>query len=87
MYIYIYYIYVAKASFSAYVLVNILLKNWGKSVLFDQKKHDQFWSSFLFLPFSLFCLKMAKISWFIILFVRNFWRVCSQFWLSVRNSV
>ena len=24
---------------------------------------------------------------FIILFVRNFWRVCSQFWLSVRNSV
>ena len=23
----------------------------------------------------------------IILFVRNFWRVCSQFWLSVRNSV
>ena len=26
-----------------------------------KKKHDQFWSSFLFLPFSLFCLKMAKI--------------------------
>ena len=24
---------------------------------------------------------------FIILFVRNFLRVCSQFWLSVRNSV
>ena len=24
---------------------------------------------------------------FIILFVRNFWRVCSQFWLSVCNSV
>ena len=24
---------------------------------------------------------------FIILFVRKFWRVCSQFWLSVRNSV
>ena len=24
---------------------------------------------------------------FIILFVRNFWRVCAQFWLSVRNSV
>ena len=24
---------------------------------------------------------------FIILFVLNFWRVCSQFWLSVRNSV
>ena len=24
---------------------------------------------------------------FIILFVRNFWRVCSQFWRSVRNSV
>ena len=24
---------------------------------------------------------------FIILFVRTFWRVCSQFWLSVRNSV
>ena len=24
---------------------------------------------------------------FIILFVRNFWRVCSRFWLGVRNSV
>ena len=24
---------------------------------------------------------------FTILFLRNFWRVCSQFWLSVRNSV
>ena len=24
---------------------------------------------------------------FIILLARNFWRVCSQFWLSVRNSV
>ena len=24
---------------------------------------------------------------FVILFVRNFWRVCSQFWPSVRNSV
>ena len=24
---------------------------------------------------------------FILLFVRIFWRVCSQFWLSVRNSV
>ena len=24
---------------------------------------------------------------FVILFVRNFWRVCSQVWLSVRNSV
>ena len=24
---------------------------------------------------------------FVILFVRNSWRVCSQFWLSVRNSV
>ena len=24
---------------------------------------------------------------FIILFARNLWRVCSQFWLSVRNSV
>ena len=24
---------------------------------------------------------------FIILFVRNCWRVCSQFWMSARNSV
>ena len=28
-----------------------------------------------------------KVRLFIILFVRNFWRVCSQFWPSVRNSV
>ena len=39
--------------------------NLGKSALFDQKKHDQSWSSFLFLPFSLFCLKMAKTCCFL----------------------
>ena len=44
----------AKASFSAYLLGNFLLKAGEKSTLFDQKKHDQLWSSFLFLPFSLF---------------------------------
>ena len=62
-YIYIY-IYMPKASFSAYVLVKILLKTGEKSALFDQKMRDQFWSSFLFLPFSLFCPKMAKICCF-----------------------
>ena len=30
-------------------------------------------------------LRNARL--FIILFVRNFWRDCSQFWLSVHNSV
>ena len=45
----------ATASFSAYVLVKKLLKT-GEKVHFSptKKKHDQFWSSFLFLPFSLF---------------------------------
>ena len=38
----------------------LFASNWGKSAHFDQKKHDQFWSSFLFLPFPFFCLKMAK---------------------------
>ena len=40
------------------------------------------------------CLEIGVIDFlsrnarlFIILFVRNFWRVCSQFWLSVRTSV
>ena len=32
-------------------------------------------------------LLLGNARLFIILFVRNFWRVCSQFWLSVRNSV
>ena len=32
-------------------------------------------------------LSLRNARLFIILFVRNFWRVCSQFWLSVRNSV
>ena len=57
------YIYMAKASFSAYVLVKNLRKTREK-VHFSTKKHDQFWSSFLFLPFSLFCLKMARICCF-----------------------
>ena len=39
--------------------------------------------SYFLVTFSL--LRNARL--FIILFVRNFWRVCSQFWLSVRNSV
>ena len=51
----------AKASFSAYLLGKILLKT-GENVHFStKKKHDQSWSSFLFLPFSLYCLKMAEI--------------------------
>ena len=36
----------------------------GKKCTFQPKKHDQFWSSCQFLPFSLFCLKMAKICCF-----------------------
>ena len=43
----------AKASFSAYVLVKILLKTGEKVHFSTKKKHDRFWSSFLFLPFSL----------------------------------
>ena len=31
--------------------------------------------------------RIRNVRLFIILFVRNFWRVCSQFWLSVPNSV
>ena len=59
------YTFLAKTSFSAYLLVNILLKNRGKTALFDQKKHDQFWSSFFVVTsLSLFCLKMAKICCF-----------------------
>ena len=50
------YIYMAKASFSAYVLGNFLLKT-GEKVHFSTKKHDRFWSSFLFLPFSFFSSK------------------------------
>ena len=46
------------------------------------------WAFFsaLFL-FSVLFWKNQKSHLFIILLVRNFWRVCSQFWLSVRNSV
>ena len=33
------------------------------------------------------CTNFRNARLFIILFVRNFWRVCSRFWLSVRNSV
>ena len=54
----------AKASFSAYLLGNILLKTGRKVHFSEKKKHDQFCSSFLFLPFSLFCLEMAKICCF-----------------------
>ena len=42
--------YVAKASVSAYLLGEMLLKI-GVKCNFQPKKHDQFWSSFLF-PFS-----------------------------------
>ena len=34
---------------------------------------------------TLHSLRNARL--FIILFVLNFWRVCSQFWLSVRNFI
>ena len=44
----------AEASFSAYVLVKMLLKTGEKVHFSTKKKHDQFWSSFFFLPFSLF---------------------------------
>ena len=65
IYLYIYiYIYMAKASLSAYVLLKIMLQNAEKVHFLAKKKHDQIWSSLLFLPFSLFCLKMAKICCF-----------------------
>ena len=61
----------AKASFSAYVLGQNVLKT-GEKVHFSTKKnHDQFWSSFLFLPFSLFCLRMAKICCFCLQKAKN----------------
>ena len=55
-----------KASFSAYVLVKKLLKNWGKSALFGQKKNTtNFGLPFCFVPFPFFfCLKMAKMCCF-----------------------
>ena len=54
----------AKASFSAYVLVKILLKT-GEKVHFSTKKSTtNFGLPFLFIPFSLFCLEMAKICCF-----------------------
>ena len=55
--------FVAKASFSAYVLLKKRLK-LGKNCTFRPKKHDQFWSSFLFLPFSLFSSKWLKYAVF-----------------------
>ena len=54
----------AKASFSAYVLGKILLKTGGKVHFFDQKKHDQFWSSFCFFPFPFFASKWLKYAVF-----------------------
>ena len=54
----------ATASGGAYLLGTFLLFTGEKVSLFDPEKHDQFWSSFLFLPFSLFCLEMAKICCF-----------------------
>ena len=51
---------------------------WGRDRQRNQQVNAQVWSK---LPF----IRNARL--FIILFVRNFWRVCSQFWLSVRNSV
>ena len=36
----------------------------GENVLFDRKKHDQFWSSFLFLPFPFVCPKWLKYTAF-----------------------
>ena len=60
IYIYVYiYIYMAKASFSAHVFgKNAKI---GEIAFFRPKKPDRFWSSLLFLHFSPFCLKMAKI--------------------------
>ena len=53
----------AKASFSAYVLVKILLKT-GEKVHFSTKKARPILVFLFFLPFSLFCLKIAKMCCF-----------------------
>ena len=54
----------AKASFSAYVLVKHVLKT-GEKVHFSTKKSTtNFGLRFCFFPFLFFCLKMAKICCF-----------------------
>ena len=50
--------------FSAYLLGKTLLKTGEKVHFSTKKKHGHFWSSFLFLPFSLCFLKMAKLCCF-----------------------
>ena len=54
------YMYLAKASFFAYLLVKNLLKTWEKVHFLTEKKHDQFWSSFLFLPYPFLASKWLK---------------------------
>ena len=57
-------IYMAEASFSAYLSGINLLKT-GENLHFSKKKtHTHTTSSFLSLPFSLVCLKMAKLCCF-----------------------
>ena len=51
---------------------------------FPVSSFSLFWGSVCF-PFCFPSLRNARL--FIILFVCSFWRVCSQFWWSVRNSV
>ena len=53
----------AKASFSAYVFVEKLLKI-GENPLFDQKSTTNFGLPCCFFPFPFFCLKMAKMCCF-----------------------
>ena len=58
------YIYMAKASFAAYVLGKNVFQTGGKVYFSTKKKHDQFWSFFLFLPFSIFASKWLKYAVF-----------------------
>ena len=61
----------AKASFSAYVLVNNLLKT-GERVHFSTKKcTTNFGRPFCFFPFPYFCFKMAKICCFCLAKAKN----------------
>ena len=57
------------------------IRDWSQ---YDNGSGKEVWCSH---SFRLAHSEIRNARLFVILFVRNFWRVCSQFWLSVRNSV